>query len=47
MKNGDRCVNSDFQICKLSIMNRISRKHIGGFDEFFLREFASAIGNNY
>ena len=28
-------------------MNRIPRKHKGDFDEFFLKEFASAIGNNY
>lgn len=28
-------------------MNSIPRKHIGDFDEFFLKEFASVIGNNY
>ena len=26
-------------------MNRIPRKHRGDFDEFFLKEFASAVGN--
>lgn len=46
-RNGDRCVNCCFQIRELGVMNRIPRKHKGDFDEFFLKEFASAIGNNY